>query len=61
MATARRSAGPALGEFLTALRSRLDALSPEGVAAALVAPAVMCFPTAQPTTFLEYPSMTVAK
>jgi len=33
MATARRSAGPTLGEFLTALRSRLDALPPEGVAA----------------------------
>jgi hypothetical protein len=37
MAATRRSAGPPLGEFLTALRSRLDALSPEGVAAALVA------------------------
>jgi hypothetical protein len=37
MATARRSAGPALGEFLTALRSRLDALPPEVVAAALIA------------------------
>jgi hypothetical protein len=52
MTTARRSAGPALGEFLTALRSRLDALSPEGVAAALVAHAER-LPVASRQAFLD--------
>ena len=52
MATTRRSAGPALGEFLTALRSRLDALPPEGVAAALVAHAER-LPVAGRRAFLD--------
>ena len=52
MATTRRSAGPALGEFLTALRSRLDALPPQDVAAALVAHAER-LPVARRQAFLD--------
>lgn len=52
MAATRHPAGPPLGEFLTALRSRLEALSPEGVAAALVAHAER-LPVASRQAFLD--------